>query len=764
MGRFKLALVLLLGASACTYVTRGAFEEKRDALDEDADGSVRKVDCDDQNPMIAPTAPEIPYDGIDNDCVDGDVVDIDGDGFPGIAEADYPGEFPEALKGKPVDCADDPALVERADRIAPDPSIDEQPYDGIDSNCDRSNDFDEDGDGYMPTWVRDADGSILQVQALMDAYILQWGITEAEVQAWLKPSGLTLDDPLAFEDCDDFDAALRPGSGEVDTPYDGIDRDCDDANDFDADGDGFMPPGVEADYAEYVERYYLGQAPPFLVPSERAFEDCLDMPDPSIVALPKGTPVDPADVHPNTAEAPITDVAYDAVDSDCLRNNDFDTDSDGFMPDGYDKALQAYIAAWNITDDEVLAWAAVNVEAALDAPASGDCNDSDALVWPGALEQLSDKIDQDCDGNADASAFGFSDYTWTDPTNPEAGRLGDNYLLLIGSAEAQLEAPTTRSGVGIPFFVSDARGGPEPSVTTFPNWKGNPLTVLHGAIDAAPDPAPVDVDNDGLVDPILYVATTYNNDFQSWVYLSGVQLRTVTNSLLPPTQSLNNLAPIYVATDVDIAFDNAIDPQPFTLACAPTRMHALYSATNTSSLEGADLCFFEEAPTENGSTWSVPFTRCLNNSCDAWTLAGTPDLTQGATLPDSWMFGDFEMGWLVRIAANGDGWLTDTVNATDLRIMDGYDVVYADVSEYNGLVYIAAITDSVAGIEVWLQYGKPGSMETQVLPFEHPTLPNAVPSSIAVHADADRVMIAVTALDPDGNPDSDVVGWVFLGP
>lgn len=49
--------------------------------DFDGDGFRSDVDCDDHDATVNPNATEIPYDGIDNDCKDGDLTDVDEDGF-----------------------------------------------------------------------------------------------------------------------------------------------------------------------------------------------------------------------------------------------------------------------------------------------------------------------------------------------------------------------------------------------------------------------------------------------------------------------------------------------------------------------------------------------------------------------------------------------------------------------------------------------------------------------------------------------------------
>jgi Ca2+-binding RTX toxin-like protein len=81
-------------------------------VDQDRDGAPKAVDCDDLNPSIHPGAVDIPGDGIDQNCADGDArVDADGDGV-----------FRE------LDCNDADAAIR--------PGLPEIPGNAVDENCD----------------------------------------------------------------------------------------------------------------------------------------------------------------------------------------------------------------------------------------------------------------------------------------------------------------------------------------------------------------------------------------------------------------------------------------------------------------------------------------------------------------------------------------------------------------------------------------------------------------------------------------------------
>ena len=132
------------------------------------------------------------------------------------------------------------------------------------------------------------------------------------------------------DDCDDEDDHAFPGAAEE--WYDGDDQDCVGDDDYDQDGDGY-----QVDYWNSS--------------SAKGGGDCND-------ANP--------DVYPG---AP--DEWYDNVDSNCVGDDDWDQDGDGYR---------------TTLGDE-----------------GNDCDDLDANISPGATEDATNGIDDDCDGRIDES-------------------------------------------------------------------------------------------------------------------------------------------------------------------------------------------------------------------------------------------------------------------------------------------------------------------------------------------------------------------------
>ncbi|MBN1336690.1 MAG: hypothetical protein JXB39_12100 [Deltaproteobacteria bacterium] len=89
---------------------------------------------------------------------------------------------------------------------------------GVDDDCDGV--VDEDDAVDAPTWYTDADGDT-------------FGDPEVFQTACVQPKGMVDNG----DDCDDTNPDIHPGAWE--TPYDGIDQDCDGSDWCDVDGDGY---------------------------------------------------------------------------------------------------------------------------------------------------------------------------------------------------------------------------------------------------------------------------------------------------------------------------------------------------------------------------------------------------------------------------------------------------------------------------------------------------------------------------------------------
>ncbi|NQV90376.1 hypothetical protein HQ487_03115 [Candidatus Uhrbacteria bacterium] len=208
--------------------------------DLDGDGRTGLIDCDDTDPAIYPGAVET-CNGQDDDC-DGEVdeedvcstVDNDGDGYTPAGG----------------DCDDSNADIH--------PGAEDEPGDGIDSDCDDETDedadtgteeepaVDSDGDGYTADVdCDDADSTIHPgasdvsdgIDNDCDGFIDEDGdvvtdTTDVDGDGWYQ-----------FEDCNDADSTINPDATEV--CGDGIDNDCDGSDSVctepsvDSDGDGY---------------------------------------------------------------------------------------------------------------------------------------------------------------------------------------------------------------------------------------------------------------------------------------------------------------------------------------------------------------------------------------------------------------------------------------------------------------------------------------------------------------------------------------------
>jgi hypothetical protein len=408
-------------------------------LDGDGDGyTLAEGDCDDgpNGGDIHPGATEIWYDGIDQNCDGLDDYDQDGDGERAVG-----------FEGG-ADCWDDPtstppdfvALNNLPQPEAADvhPGAEEVWYDGVDQNCAGDDDFDQDGDGFASTaWLETR--TTLPVEDCYDA------VTEVYPEIWpecvaeanrviatpLSPAAVNPDAKdtwydgtdancdgaddfdkdgdgyAACAECDDDDAGVFPNDS-VEIWYNHIDENCD-GNDADQDGDGYLAAGyVEADSGN-----------PIHLPGAYGTGDCWDTPE----SIPSGYDsingkAQPAaeDVHPDA-----TETWYDGVDQDCAGDDDFDQDGDGDPSDSQRDRTGGV---------------------------GRDCNDTDGTINSEAAETWYDGVDQNCDGESDydqdrdgfdssAYSYGTADdcddtkasvhpSTATDPVNEDCGTTYDD--------------------------------------------------------------------------------------------------------------------------------------------------------------------------------------------------------------------------------------------------------------------------------------------------------------------------------------------------
>lgn len=288
-------------------------------------------------------------------------LDNDGDGFDNGVDCD----------------PDDGTIHPRADEIW---------YDGVDQNCDGANDFDADNDGYVA-----AEYEAQQLESVPEA------------------------DRLPGGDCCDSNDNVSPI--QPDPSYDGVDQDCDGADDFDADGDG---------HASATDRTEATRVPDAVCDTAlfpwTGGDDCYDSDQDLSEGFQNPANLDAAEVYSGAAE-----IWYDGTNQDCDACDDYDQDCDGYRAEGQPQGDDCDDLDAAVHPEQPETWyngVDEDCDGADDYDQDGDgfiggidgpdCNDEDPAITPIATEQIGDQIDSDCDGGVNSFRVnGFRDLGWS---------------------------------------------------------------------------------------------------------------------------------------------------------------------------------------------------------------------------------------------------------------------------------------------------------------------------------------------------------------
>ena len=379
--------------------------------DDGPNESSRFDDCDDTRPDLSPLLPDIPYDGIDQDCSGADLVDVDGDGSPGGPSG--------------TDCVDTEAAIF--------PGAEEVPN-GVDEDCDGLVDdgtdrYDDDGDGFSELGGDCDDDDVL----VRPGGVERPNGTDEDCDGVIDEGTTFYDDDGDGQseddgDCNDADPFVYAGAPETVTSL--FDANCDGlVPGVDGDGDGYTARGGDCDDSD--EQVYPG------APERENFvdDDCDGDIDDGTTLFDDdrdGLTEREGDCDDSTAaRGPEAEEDIDnGVDDDCdgvIDNGGpfTDDDGDGFAEDGGDcddddPDVYPYAPERdNDVDDNCDGRADEFID---DADGDGvradegDCDDLNGWVHPGE-EEVCDSVDNDCDGLVDEGCIGREDEP--DPDLPE---------------------------------------------------------------------------------------------------------------------------------------------------------------------------------------------------------------------------------------------------------------------------------------------------------------------------------------------------------
>ena len=230
------------------------------------------------------------------------------------------------------------------------------------------------------------------------------------------------DGSLDVDDCAPSDAATYPGA--IDPYGDGIDQNCDGSDGLDSDGDGY--PANE-DLSD-PDLYDCDDNDPDVnpganeIPDNGTDEDCngSDEVDLDVDGTPDQLDCDPQD--PTLNDHDSDGDGYSTCEDDCddaepaifpgaaEACDGLDTDCEGTVPvDEVDVDGDAYFACNDCDDADPLLYG-IDADGDGFSPCTGDCDESNSLIYPGTGDVPGDSVDQNCDlvdGN-DLDGDGFS--------------------------------------------------------------------------------------------------------------------------------------------------------------------------------------------------------------------------------------------------------------------------------------------------------------------------------------------------------------------
>jgi len=446
-----------------------------DDYDADADGYDRDVDCDESDASVNPGATEIWYDAVDGDCDGSSDLDADSDGYDHESHGGA-----DCFEGTDADTDPNDANIDAAE-INPDAT--ESWYDGTDADCDDTSDYDADSDGFeheahggVDCWegtAADSDtnpAGLDPIEINPDATDVWYDGTDADCDGAsdhdYDGDGYDAEDYSGSTgdllDCDDEDATINPGVTDI--WYDGIDSDCDGANDMDADADGHdsdVYGGTDCDDAvsttnpDATDVWYDGVDADCDGSSDNDADgdgydheahggtDCFE--GTSSDADTNAAGLAATAIYPDAAE-----IWYDGTDADCNDDSDYDADHDGHDHEAYGggdcyeqtsadtDSNPAGLYATAINPSATETWydgtdADCDDASDYDADADGhdsdvyggtDCDDAVSTTNPDATDVWYDGTDADCDGASDydydgdgydAEEHGGDDCRDTDP-------------------------------------------------------------------------------------------------------------------------------------------------------------------------------------------------------------------------------------------------------------------------------------------------------------------------------------------------------------